>query len=184
MRSARSSLVALALPLALASIGCGGAEKIPAATATAFTADLDAIEQRVRAGECTDARAALGTLQGRVRELPRDTDPNVRGTLSKGAEHLEELVGSECKQKPEPVDEPVTQAPEAPAPEQPQTVTAPEQPAVDEPVETQPAKPEKPRQPKEPEQPQEPDTPSEPTQPEEPTDAEKDICGDSPSPRC
>ena len=168
-------LLALGLLVATLGAGCGGREEIPAATATAMTADLEAVDQRVRAGECDDARATVDRLEGRVRETPGDIDSAVRRTLTNGVKHLEKLVASECKQKPEPVEESVTPVPVVPQ-STPPAMTQPEQ-QPSEPVEP------KPEEPKEPEKPEKkPEQPEKPEKPEKPD--VKDICGENPSPRC
>ncbi len=191
-------LCLLTLPLAVVVLvaGCGGGEGIPPKTAAALVSDLDSVERGVREGECERTQPTLRRLEQRVRALPSDVDRDVRATLARGVQNLEQLFKAECKQKPEPVPEPepepvapppVVTAPEpeptAPEPEEP-TVTEPEEPTVTEPEEPQPEEPKEPQ----PEEPKEP-KPKEPKEPEEPkadkpTDEEKDICGENPAPTC
>jgi hypothetical protein len=111
----------------------------------------------------------LKTLNGQVRDLPKKVDPAVRRTLRRGVDHLEKLVQRDCKQKPEPVEEPAVQPPVVTTPEPP-PVTQPEQPQVEKPEKPQIEKPEKPEQPQV-------EKPKQPTQ-------EKDICGENPAPEC
>jgi outer membrane biosynthesis protein TonB len=178
MRPRLPRLLPLGFLAALLSAGCGGGEELPAKTASAITARLERVDKRVRAGECDDARATLKTLNGQVRDLPKEVDPAVRRTLSRGVDHLGKLVQQDCKQKPEPVEEPAVQPPVVTTPDPP-PVTQPEQPQVEEPERPQIERPEKPQV----EKPEKPEK-RRVEKPKEPTQEEKDICGENPDPRC
>ena len=179
MRPQLSRLLTLGFLIALLVAGCGGGEEIPAKNAAAVTADLERVDKRVSAGECDEARATLKKINGEVRKLPSDVDSDVRRTLRRGVAHLGKLVRRDCKQKPEPVEEPVAQPP---------VLTPPEPPAVKQPEQPQIEKPEKPEKPQieKPEKPQikKPEKPAKPEEPKKPTEEEKDICGENPAPQC
>jgi hypothetical protein len=174
MRAQLFRLLTLGTLIALLVAGCGG-EEIPAKNAAAVTADLERVDKRVRAGECDEARATLTKINGKVRKLPADVDLDIRRTLRRGVAHLGKLVRRDCKQKPEPVEEPDIQPPVVTTPEPPQ-VTQPEQPQVEEPEKPQIQKPEKPQV----EKPEKPRV----EKPKKPTQEEKDICGENPAPEC
>lgn len=133
-------LLALLLVAVALLAGCGGAdEPIPAASARALVRDLDVVEQRVRAGECRQARATLRRLDRTAAALPEGVEAGVRATLSGGVDRLASLVQAQCRQKrpkpvvqekPEPIAPPVDTTPE-PAPE-PEPEPVPEEPAPEE----------------------------------------------------
>jgi outer membrane biosynthesis protein TonB len=140
--SLRKLPVPFALLLAALALlpACGGSdEPIPAASARALVRYLDAVEQRVRAGECRQARATLRRLDRTAAALPEGVEPSVRTTLSGGVDRLAGLVQAECRQKrpkpvvqeePEPIAPPVDTTPE-PAPE-PAPEPEPEEPPAEE----------------------------------------------------
>jgi hypothetical protein len=175
-------LCLLTLPLAVAVLvaGCGGGEGIPPKTAAALVSDLDSVERGVREGECERTQPTLRRLEQRARALPSDVDRDVRATLARGVQTLEQLFKAECKQKPEPVPEPepepVAPPPAITAPEPEPTAPEPEEPTVTEPEEPTVTEPEEPKL----EEPKEPDEPK----PDKPTDEEIDICGENPAPTC
>src|SRR5918997_585020 len=88
MRPRLPRLLTLGFLATLLGAGCGGSEELPAKTASAITTRLERVDKRVRAGECDDARATLKTLNAQVRDLPKEVDPAVRRTLSRGLYHL------------------------------------------------------------------------------------------------
>jgi outer membrane biosynthesis protein TonB len=176
MRSKVVPLVAIPLAVAALTAGCGSSEKIPEQTAAALGSNLETVENRVEAGECQEARAQLRRVDRTVGGLPRDVDPRVRSTLGRGVDHLGELIGKQCKQKPEPVKRPVA-PPVVTTPEPAPTVTESQEPQVEEPK--QPEKPEKRKEAEAPEK-----KPEKPNESKQPTTEEKDICGENPAPEC
>jgi hypothetical protein len=117
---------------ALLAAGCGGADQqIPTGSARALVADIDAVEQGVRAGECDRTGSRLQRLKRTAGELPEDVDAELRTTLEGGVVQLERLAKAECRQrKPEPVEEepePVAPPPVETTPEpEPEPEPAPE----------------------------------------------------------
>jgi hypothetical protein len=176
MRSKVAPLLALALAVAALAAGCGGSEKIPEQTAAALNRNLETVENRIEAGECKEARAQLRRVDRTVGGVPVDVDPSVRSTLGRGVDHLDELIGKQCKEKPEPVKRPAA-PPVVPSPEPAPTVTETQEPQVEEPK--QPEKPEKRKEAEAPKEKRE-----QPKEPKEPKKEEKDICGEDPAPEC
>ena len=169
---------------------CGGsARPIPVDVAQGLVAEINAVEQGVRAGECRRTRSTLRRMDREVKALPPDTDEQVRTTLGAGIGHLGRLARGECKQKrppakkrkPKPAPIETTPEPVEPEPE-PEVQPEPREPQVEEPVEEQPADEEEPTQEEQPreEQPQE----------EEPDDGgggdgeTPNPCADNPGPTC
>jgi hypothetical protein len=162
----RTHLLALAVGAFLLVAGCGGSE-LPATDAEAMLRDLGKVEQGVRAGECTATRPTLRRLDRNVASVPDDVDAEVRTTLDRGVDHLERLVGKECKQRePDPVvtePDPITPPPVQSTPEPSPTITEPpleaeqqqeepkdeepkdEEPKIEKPKIEKPKKPEKPK---------------------------------------
>jgi outer membrane biosynthesis protein TonB len=169
-------LVALLVAIAALTAACGGSERIPEQTAAALGRNLETVGNRVEAGECQEARAQLGRANRTVVGLPGGVDPSVRSTLERGIDHLGELIGEQCKQKPEPVKRPVA-PPVVTSPEPAPTVTESQEPQVEEP-----RQPEKPEQREEAEAPKK--KPEKPKEPKEPTEKEREICGENPAPEC
>ena len=127
-----SRSLALTVSAALLAAGCGGADQqIPTGSARALVADIDAVEQGVRAGECDRTGSRLQRLKRTAAELPEDVDAELRTTLEGGVVQLERLAKAECRQrKPEPVEEepePVAPPPVETTPEpEPEPEPAPE----------------------------------------------------------
>jgi len=124
LRVRLSRSLALTVSAALLAAGCGGADQqIPTGSARALVADIDAVEQGVRAGECDRTGSRLQRLKRTAGELPEDVDAELRTTLEGGVVQLERLAKAECRQrKPEPVEE----EPEPVAPPPVETTPEPE----------------------------------------------------------
>lgn len=191
-RPSRFLLGAALLSAIVLAGACGGsAQPIPVDIAQGLVAEIDAVEQGVRAGECRRTRSTLRRMDREVKSLPPDTDEQVRTTLGAGIAHLARLARGECKQKrppakkrkPKPAPVETTPEPEADPEPEPEIEAEPEpEPQVEEPVEEQPADEEEPTQE---EQPRE-ERPEE----EEPDDGgggdgeTPNPCADNPGPTC
>jgi hypothetical protein len=178
---------ALLSPIVLVS-GCGtSAQPIPVDIAQGLIAEIDAVEQGVRDGECRRMRSTLQRMEREVEALPPNTDEEVRRTLGTGIAHLGRLAQGECKQKRPPVRKPKkkpaptidttpgpVQTPE-PEPEvEPEPERQIEEPQVEEPVDEGPSQEEQSQE----EEPQ-----------EEPDDGGgggevPDPCAENPGPTC
>ncbi len=160
LRRSRPLLCAgLLSSIALAG-ACGfSADPIPVDIAQGLIAEIDAVEQGVRDGECRRMRSTLRRMEGEVEALPPDTDEEVRTTLGTGIAHLGRLAQGECKQKRPPARKPkrkpaptvdTTPDPvEAPEPEpevEPEPERQVEEPEVEEPVDEEPSQEEQPQE--------------------------------------
>ena len=166
--------------------GCGGSDaQIPAGVAQALVREIDAIENRVSAGECGQAKSSMQQLVRTAGALPENVDPDLRTTLAGGIERLGRLVRAECRQKPKPTPkpEPVEEVPE-PEPEPEPVETAPEPEPTPEPeVEPEPAEEPQQEDPAPEEEPAGEEQEPEPAPDEEPTE-EPEPDGDGGSSVC
>jgi hypothetical protein len=188
LRRSRSLLCAALLSSIALGGACGGsADPIPVDIAQGLIAEIDAVEQGVRDGECRQMRSTLRRMEGEVEALPPETDEEVRRTLDTGIAHLGRLAQGECKQKrpavrkpkkePAPTIDTTPDRVQTPEPEpevEPEPERQAEEPQVEEPVDEGPSREEQPQE----EEPQ-----------EEPDDGGggggvPDPCAENPGPTC
>ncbi|MDQ4130153.1 MAG: hypothetical protein M3133_04060 [Actinomycetota bacterium] len=129
--------VGLALVAALAAVGCGGSDEqgapLAAGDAAFLAGQLAQVDRVVARGQCELVRERpLTQLADRVQALPPTVDATIRQTLVDGIAHLEELVATNCKQRPKrkrkrkPEPAPSPEPEQAPEQEQPQVEPEPE----------------------------------------------------------
>lgn len=162
------SRLALALVAVLALAGCGGSDRggpLAPADAAYLLSRLDRVDRLVAKGECKLVRRrSLAQLSDRVTNLSPDVDGAVRDTLSDGVSRLEELVATDCKQKPKPKPKPEpvpTYEPEVVPEQEPQTEQETEPQPEPEPQQEEEKKPEKPEKEEESPKPEQPSKPKE-----------------------
>jgi hypothetical protein len=127
-RRVAAALVAAGALTAFAA-GCGEdkGRPIPAGIAAALVTELDQLQQRVSAGECTAVkRGNLKRIDKRLKALPDDTDQEVRDQVENAVDNLNDLVETECRQKPEPEPQETTPIPTTPPETTPPETTPPE----------------------------------------------------------
>lgn len=94
----RATSIILALLLAtLVLAACGGgsdAKLLPGTTASEIDQNLEAVRQRVGAGDCEGAEEAAAAVSTQVDELGNGVDGKLRAALSQGAERLGKVVTS------------------------------------------------------------------------------------------
>ncbi len=135
VRRLPAALVAAAAVAALAGCGEDKGRPIPANIASALVSELDQLDARVRAGDCTAVkRGNLKRIDKRLEQLPGDVDQEVRDQVEGAVDNLNDLVETDCRQKPEPEPEPQETTPPAPTtpPETTPPETTPEEPPKEE----------------------------------------------------
>lgn len=85
---------------ALAGCGSGGDGTIPPEESEALVKRLEALDDKLLAGECEDAQLEAAEVARIVeQDLPEDVDPEVRDALEEASANLTELTESQCVER-------------------------------------------------------------------------------------
>jgi hypothetical protein len=98
-------MVRLALPILALALGataavalasCGRDDKglLPGDSASQIVANLNTVQELVRAGDCSSAASAVSGIQEEIRNLPDRVNPQLRARLTEGAQRLALVVNS------------------------------------------------------------------------------------------
>ena len=110
----RSPLLAAALgALALAGCGSDNAALIPEADADQLSTLVGEAAEASAAGDCDDARRAVGEAELQLSGLPRKTSKRLKANLKQWLEHLDGRIAEECK-PPKPEETPTPDPTETP----------------------------------------------------------------------
>jgi cobalamin biosynthesis protein CobT len=95
----RTQITLLACLCAAVLAGCGSDEEgtIPQDNSAQLIDRLDAVEERVAAGDCESAQQQADAFVAEVNELPAEVDDEVKGGLQDGADRLVELSNDQCE---------------------------------------------------------------------------------------
>jgi hypothetical protein len=182
------SLALTVVAVAVLGVGCGGSEEPPEKTAAradvpaALNRDLSAAERRVGTEDCEKARETLERLDRRVRDLAPELEAE-RSSFEKRVGKLGEAVADKCEQEgeqPSETERPIDSKPESAAAPERQTGGSAAQTAPNAGTPSSTGRPTTPSTGGPPRNSQTPQSGSYP----EPTQEEKDICGETPDPRC
>jgi len=104
---------ALGLGAALALVSCGDDEEglLPGDTAAEILQNLDAVERRAAAGDCTEAADAADEVAAQVEGLGPDVSDRLKRALAEGAARLEEEVATCVEEPVEPLETDTTEIP-------------------------------------------------------------------------
>ena len=110
---------------AAALAGCGQSSRklIPQDRAQALTAAVDRVGQACADGDAETARAAVGSAEQQVAELPSRVDRKLRRNLRRWIAHIEQRIDEDCAAQETPTPSPTETETPTPTPTPTPTAT-------------------------------------------------------------